>query len=440
MSKALLVFIAEPTPRAHYIFQELLGNRLGLEVTLTSNDTYFLQHQGDKLSYGDVAMGEVLHFHAHGILSTTGVVPIEVDVHRQTDGSAYLFNTKRENGALPFDPFGASFYLLSRYEEHLPHSIDQFGRYDATQSVAFKNHFLNEPVLDQWVMMLRDILTDHFPSIEVRSPTYRFISTIDIDNAYAYRRKGLVRNVGGGLRDALKGHFGEVAARIGTLSGVQTDPYDTYAYLQNAHNDAHAQCIYFFLLADRAERDKNIPHTDEPFRALIRSIATHAMVGIHPGFRSNSVAGLMKMERSRLEDIIKAPVTKSRQHFIMLSFPQTYKELLRAGITEDHSMGYATHLGFRAGTSIPFLYYDLTEERTTSLRVFPFCCMDGTLRHYMALTPDDATEEVAALAQRVREVGGHFISIWHNESVRDSGPWKGWRKVFENTLKLAAQH
>ena len=62
--------------------------------------------------------------------------------------------------------------------------------------------------------------------------------------------------------------------------------------------------------------------------------------------------------------------------------------------------------------------------------------MDGTLLHYMQLTPEKASEEIKRIMQEVKNVGGTFVSVWHNETVNDLGQWKGFRKVFEEMNSL----
>ena len=73
-------------------------------------------------------------------------------------------------------------------------------------------------------------------------------------------------------------------------------------------------------------------------------------------------------------------VTKSRQHFLAFELPTTYLKLIQSGILEDYSMGYASHLGFRAGICSPFRFYNLLEEKETDLVVYPFQVMDVTLQ------------------------------------------------------------
>ena len=42
---------------------------------------------------------------------------------------------------------------------------------------------------------------------------------------------------------------------------------------------------------------------------------------------------------------------------------------------------------------------------------------------------------IEELMLEVKKVNGTFISVWHKESLKDSGQWLGWRNVFEQILK-----
>ncbi|NJO69236.1 MAG: hypothetical protein HC830_08110 [Bacteroidetes bacterium] len=64
-------------------------------------------------------------------------------------------------------------------------------------------------------------------------------------------------------------------------------------------------------------------------------------------------------------------VTKSRQHFLRLKFPGTYHRLMQEGITDDYSMGFHDKPGFRAGIAMPYPFYDLVNEKETTLTVHP---------------------------------------------------------------------
>ncbi len=436
MSSNILVFAGNITPRVRYIFTLLLEDRLGLKTSFTDNSAQFEEQIGVKLSYAKDAISDELHFDCHPLLFETCIRSVETTVTK-ANGIIQLFEISEQRGTLRFDPFAAAFFMLTRYEEYLPSKTDEFGRFDATESMAFRNGFLGEPVVDQWTHLIKDILKTRFPELEFKKSEYSFTSTIDVDNAFAYSNKGIWRSFGGIGKSIIARNWNDITARIRALIGVIPDPYDTYAYLQQAHQNASATVIYFFLLGNRGTYDKNVAHTNVALRKLIQLLGKSAQVGIHPSFQSNHDTALIAVEKLRLEEIVSGPITRSRQHFIMLSLPSTYRNLVKCGIKEDYSMGYATHLGFRASTAIPYLHYDLTSEECTALRIFPFTYMDGTFKHYLKQTPQESMLEIDQLVERVRKVDGHFITIWHNETVRNTGEWRDWRQVFEHTLKVA---
>ncbi|MFI5163880.1 MAG: polysaccharide deacetylase family protein, partial [Bacteroidia bacterium] len=196
-----------------------------------------------------------------------------------------------------------------------------------------------------------------------------------------------------------------------------------------------------------APNDKNLPHTNPLMQELIKNISAKAETGIHPSFASNQSPGKVKIEKERLEKI-KTPlvplikgertaVTKSRQHFLMLRFPYTYKNLIASGIKDDYTMGFADELGFRAGICTPYLWYDLEKEEETNLMIHPFAVMDGTLNNYLKLSPEQAIEKIKEIVKEIKSVNGEFISIWHNETLSDWREWKGWRDVYEKVIQIA---
>ena len=46
--------------------------------------------------------------------------------------------------------------------------------------------------------------------------------------------------------------------------------------------------------------------------------------------------------------------------------------------------------------------------------------------------------KIENMIQTIRSVHGEFVSLWHNESLGDTGRWKGWREVYEEMVKLAS--
>ncbi|MEZ5083728.1 MAG: polysaccharide deacetylase family protein [Bacteroidales bacterium] len=166
-------------------------------------------------------------------------------------------------------------------------------------------------------------------------------------------------------------------------------------------------------------------------------MADYSKVGIHPSYNSNHFPGQLKQEINRLSKVLNREITQSRQHFLMLRLPTTYRNLINLDITDDYSMGFASQPGFRASICSPFNFYDLDLDAETKLRIHPFTFMEGTLRDYMNTSADKALEIIKSLIKEVKDVNGTFIPIWHNESLSDKKRWTGWQKVYEEMIETA---
>ncbi|OWY21720.1 hypothetical protein C7N43_36735 [Sphingobacteriales bacterium UPWRP_1] len=431
----VLVYTSRITNRLRYIFEHIFKNLLGVNMSITTNKEEFLQYSGAKLNYSSRRFEDELFFYAAPLLFERGIKyqHIKIEEYQNTK----IFYIGKNNSHLPFDPFAASFYLISRYEEYLPNEKDQFGRYQAQNSLAFKNNFLDQPVIDIWVNMLYRILNQLYPDLTFAKRKYRFVPTYDIDLAFAYKHKGILRNIGGLAFDAFRLKWDLVTERLKVLAGLKPDPYDTFDWLFALHTRYDLRPIYFFLLGEYGPYDKNISITSIAYQELIQSTADWYEVGIHPSYASNDNNRKFAEELLILSKLLKKEVRKNRQHFIKLQMPETYQNLIELDIQDDYTMGYASLPGFRAGTASSFYFYDLSLEIKTTLRVFPFAVMDVTLHNYLKLSPQAALQTLKTLIDRVRAVDGVFIPLWHNHSLSNTHGWEEWRDVYESMLKYA---
>lgn len=432
----ILIYSHKTTNRLLYITKVICKTILGLEPIITQSKETFLNYAGLKICYSYKNLNEGVFIQATHLLFETGICEQSISTNKIKD-IPYFFETNK-NQIIPFDLFAASFFMITRYEEYLPHRRDHYNRFEATESIAFQNGFLNIPVVNKWAILLKETLAAQYPEYALPTTSFRFISTIDVDNAYAYKEKGITRTLGALFRDMLKLRLDSVKQRILVLSGIEKDPFDTFNFLLNIHKKYKLRPTYFFLLADYGTNDKNVSVRSRKFQSLIKSIADYADVGIHPSFASATNPQKIHKEISRLSYFVKREIEKSRQHFLMLHFPGTYKQLIENNIKEDYTMGFSSEPGFRAGICTPYPFYDLDNECETPLTVFPFALMGSTLMYYKKYSAEEAKKVIADLIQEVKNVNGTFISLWHNDSLCEQGIWKNWQSVFEYLLEKAS--
>jgi len=432
----LLIYTKKTTKRIKYIFKLILEEQLGLEHSFTTSEDDFMEYDGPKFNYSDKKLKDELFFAASELLFKTGIKGQEPG-YFEHDGLTACFPVYYKESVLPFDPFASCFYIVTRYEEYLPHIEDMYGRFRATESDAFKQGFLHKPVVNIWSEKIGFLLKEKFPEIKIKDKRFKYIPTIDIDSAYAYRLKGFIRITGGYFKSLGNLDVEEIKQRTRVLLGKEKDPFDNYDYQFILQQKYGLDPLYFILLGDYNQYDKNIPPFNRKFRVLIKTLADHADVGIHPSYDSNLRPATLSKEIEHLSKILNRNVTKSRQHFLKLSLPTTYRNLISLDISEDFTMGYALETGFRAGIADSYMFFDLDLESETNLRIFPFAVMDGTLKDYKNLSPDAALDQIKTIIDEVKAVKGTFISLWHNESLSDQKRWKGWRKVYEGMIQYA---
>mgnify|MGYP003594922009 CR=1 FL=1 len=214
----VLVYTPKINNRIRYIFRLIFTDVLGVEVKLTENVNEFKLHDGTKLNYSGHAFGDELFFLSKPFLLETGIKDQDITVF-DWEGVKAFFPTSRSS-AFPFDPFAASFYLVSRYEEYLPTIHDKHNRFEALESLAFQNNFLHLPLVNIWAEKIKKLILSKYTDVTFPQKKFKHIPTIDIDNAYAFREKGFIRTMGATIRSIIGFDLKEFAERGKVVLGL----------------------------------------------------------------------------------------------------------------------------------------------------------------------------------------------------------------------------
>ena len=429
----MIIYTNHITPRLQYILSVLFNK----QIEITTNKTLFQNTNAAKINYSENRISEnEIWVNPHPLLSETTIKPQNINCFEWNGLKAFY----KTGGDLPFDIFSASFYLISRYEEWLPHSKDEYGRYGYTNSIAYKENFLNQPLVNLWMKEFEKIIIAKSPGAVFQTSQFQFLPTYDIDIAYNYTGKGFWRNTSSFVKALFTGNFKKIAEQIRTVTEKQKDPFDIYDWLNALHSKSNIEVIYFFLLANKNRHcDKNILPKKTVIKELIKNISAKNKIGIHPSWQSGDNEKLLKNEIEILGNISQQKINSSRQHYIRMSFPETYQSLIKNNITHDYSMGYGSINGFRASYAKPFVWYDLEKEENTGLIIHPFCYMDANAFFEEKLSVRQADEELNYYFSITKSVNGEFSIIHHNHFLTEQNEWSEWRKMYEDFIKNSVE-
>lgn len=412
----LFLLVHEPTPRIQYAADEFLGRRVGVRCAIVTPADSLPEH-ACTIAYGD-------HFQ-----SIPAIFQASSSSGNFSNGCYQSW--RNADSFLSFDVLKATFFHLSREEEYTDFQADAHNRFSALQSALGKADELQTPWIDVWAIQFRAQLKLLFPRLEFNPPLYQNRATFDIDHPFLMKHKSTLQAaraiVGSLLKSVSPGPF----ARMQMWLGTKPDKYDVFDDLMPHHP------ILFMLMGSSGGIDKAPGGDSLAFQKLMHRIGNQFEIGLHPsGAAADDLTSeTLYTEKKALEQLLGRQVIQSRQHYLKLNFPSTYRKLIDVGIREDYTMVYPEQPGFRAATSIPFHWYDLQNEEITELMIYPTTWMDATARFYQNLTPETAERQVDELLKVVGETGGSFVSLMHNNAYAGGPEWENWPSTLKSLLK-----
>lgn len=375
-----------------------------------------------------------LHIVPNGLLFKKGVR--EYDITMNTwDGVKTFFATK--GGDIPFDIFSASFYLLSRYEEYLPikENFDSKGCFISEKSLAYKEGFLETPLVDVWALKLEEKLNSLFPnytsSIDRR---FRFLPIISVNTPYRYRTYSVLGNVLRLGKKVLERDWSELKKQLRVLLRIDQDPYCNVEKIVELHNRNSLRPLFAFRISNKKWYKRPVYFAYSTYKKVL--CRNYQIALCISGVASNSVSQL-KLEQKILSRIFRTRIVIGTSSLSEYVVPKFYRNLSNSKIKEDFSMSYPDRIGFRASTCTPFRVYDLNREEYYRIDVHSVPFTVWSVKR-MGLNKEEIVKAATSMAKTVKSLKGEFIIASHNDNFVDSSMLKGWASTYEYVIRYVS--
>ena len=411
----IVIYTPKVTNRIKYTIDFVFSQYFGIPYELTENPAITIVSDNFHINYSKNKLAQFYNIFQDDLL-------IEENIHEQKilvsrEAKMPIFFQTTESYDFKFDIFSCIFYLLSRYEEYLPHEKDVHGRYKSSNSILAKQEFNFSPIVEIWLAYFKTALLKKDATIIFKKYQIEYVPTFDIDNAFKY----LGRN--------WKKHPPNIfdINCIKVLLGRQQDPYAIFDLILEEIKSQNLKPVFFFLLGDNDKNDSNVSPLFKQLHAVIGKLSD-LTIGIHPSYLSSENNTIQK-EKVLLEKISSKTVIYSRQHFLKISFPGYFRQIAEAGIQKDFSLCYPDVIGFRAGFSREFVFYDLEKNESTSLILQPSCWMDATYEYYHPKKNIEIQHKFLTVFNQLKEINGKLVPIFHNDLLVMQKYWGVFRFI-----------
>jgi len=419
--------------RLCYVLDFILKESLDLHYLLTNDKEQFKQSNKIKICYASENIdSKALFIKKQGLLDKDAIIiPKNLQIHRWKHSTILFYNQPGKE--MPFDIFSAVFFLISRMEEYvLKTAVDKHNRFDYSKSIAAKYGFLEEPIIDIWILHFKFLL-EKVGGKAIPQNKAKILTTFDIDiiNKFQYLPKYKVcfRK----FYYLLKGQSKKLKQLKNIRKRKEIDSYEAIWEELNIKKDEKYLC--FILLSKGHKFDTNVPLSKFDYLTWIRKNGKYFNFQIHPSYRGHYDFNAWKKEKDILEDFAEKTIQKSRFHFIKYEIHKDYNHLINLGIKEDFSMAYGNKNGYRASTARSFYWFDLIENKKTELKVHPFAFMDSAAYFHEKKSKKEVLIYLKKQLSYARQLEIPFISVWHNYLLADNEDYKNLFKSYQEEIK-----
>lgn len=332
------------------------------------------------------------------------------------------------------DIFASSFFMLARWEEFVNKNRDKHNRFSVTESLAFKNNFLDRPIVNEYIEMLWSMLVYLGINQKRKKRQFNFVLTHDVDNPLRYTNlKSTIREI---MADIIKRKDIKSAIRkTKVLLKIEKDPFDTFDYLMDISEKIGTKSYFFFMGEGVTQYDNRYKCGDPFVQKLIQKIKKRKHhIGIHPTYDAYNNLLQFKKEKKELEKELNSSILFGREHYLRFEVPTTWQIWEDSGMEWDSTLSYASQEGFRCGVCYEYSVFNILTRKKLKLKEKPLIVMDGSIVMYQPnMSIVEIETKINNLIYKTKKYNGQFVFLWHNSNF-NTPEWKKYQNIYEKVL------
>jgi hypothetical protein len=159
--------------------------------------------------------------------------------------------------------------------------------------------------------------------------------------------------------------------------GREPDPYNSFGWLLVKNHPKIRGKIIYWLVGGTSHYEGFFDINDSRVgKVMGQSKNLGYTIGLHPSYNTINDQQMMKEEWINLNEVAKATIVDSRQHFLRFDIKKTGSILDKLGLKTDSSIGFRDTIGFRCGTGFPYHLYNFETEAAFIFLEIPLVVMD----------------------------------------------------------------
>src|SRR5690606_13208805 len=225
---------------------------------------------------------------------------------------------------------------------------DNHNRFSAKSSHAWKNNYLNRPIVDEWFEILKQVIQYVWPDLEIKQHQFQLNITHDVDRPSRFgfaTPVNLTKSIFGDVikRKYLKSLLLGPYIRLNTKNQLHPrDPFNTFKWIMDLSEKYSVKSSFYFICG-KTDPTKDADYTLEhpAIKKLLLEIHSRGhLIGLHPSYNCYKNKEALAQEFMNLKETcqnlgIKQSVWGGRMHFLRWKHPETMLYWNECGLNYD---------------------------------------------------------------------------------------------------------